>query len=304
MVSNEYNSLLNKQVGDLTIIKYIASGSFGHVFEGHNNKTGKKVAIKVPITTTERSGLPSLKTETAVYKDLQNPSKGISRIEIVSIDKSTPAMVLQLLGKSLETVIKEHNKLCIRSVIFIALQMLDTIRHIHSYGYIHRDLKPDNFAVSLEDKTKIFCLDFGLAKQYLDDDNVHIAMAKNKRFVGTARYASVNTHNGIEQSRRDDLESIGYILVYLFKGKLPWQGIKHPEKKKRYQLIKKKKENVSIDELCKGMPNEFIKYMYYVKSLEFDEKPHYTALKKMFQRLLDTLKGISTDLEWIDDKKS
>jgi serine/threonine protein kinase len=166
--------------------------------------------------------------------------------------------------------------------------MLDIIRYIHSFGYIHRDLKPDNFVVGYDNSDDLFCIDFGLAKQYINvETGEHIPFSKSRRFVGTVRYASISAHEGLELSRRDDLESIGYILVYLFKGRLPWQKIREKDKKQRYKLIHKMKKEETVESLCKGMPREFVIFFNYIRTLSFDEKPHYTSLKNMFARLLD-----------------
>jgi len=123
-------------------------------------------------------------------------------------------------------------------------------------------------------------IDFGLSKRYKDPKtNQHIPYKENKQLTGTARYVSVNTHKGIEQSRRDDLESLGYVLIYLFKGTLPWQGLKAKTKLEKYSKILEKKENTPLDILCKGIPVEFANYLSYCRKLKFDEKPDYNYLK-------------------------
>ena len=131
---------------------------------------------------------------------------------------------------------------------------------------------------------KVYIVDFGLSKPYCDlNTGKHIELVKNKRLTGTARYASINTHTGFEQSRRDDLESLGYTLIYLIKGHLPWQGIQGTTKKERRQNILKSKMKTSIEKLCNGLPNEFAKYLRYCRRLEFEERPDYHYLKSIFR---------------------
>lgn len=298
--------LVGKTINKYEIVRYISSGSFGNVYEANHNTYNTRVALKIPVKNEQKDGTNSLILESRVYKYLSNPDKGVVDMKLIKDDDLNIRFIaMDLLGKSLESIIRIHNRLELDTVILLAVKMVDILRHVHSYGYIHRDLKPDNFATGFENVGKIYCLDFGLAKKYIKRNGNHIDYSEDKKFVGTARYASINAHKGIEQSRRDDLESLGYILVYLYKGKLPWQGIKHADKKKRYAAIRKMKEQTTVETLCEGMPNEFLKFFYYIKSLDFDEKPHYSALKKMFNNLL-VKRGYTKDLQWAntkDDKK-
>ncbi|MCL4136798.1 UNVERIFIED_CONTAM: hypothetical protein GTU68_059601 [Idotea baltica] len=132
----------------------------------------------------------------------------------------------------------------------------------------------------------VYIIDFGLAKKYRDSrSHQHIAYRENKNLTGTARYASVNTHLGIEQSRRDDLESLGYVLMYFNRGSLPWQGLKAATKRQKYERISEKKMQTPIDELCKSFPNEFAVYLNFCRSLRFEEKPDYSHLRQLFRQL-------------------
>lgn len=280
---------IGDSINNYKITKFLGAGSFGNVYEATKSKSNLKCALKIPIKNDIRDGTTSLLNEVEVYKTLSCPEKGIANMKIEK-DKKTgdKFIVMDLLGKSLELVLTEKKKMSITEVAWRAIQMLDIIRYIHSFGYIHRDLKPDNFVVGYDNPDDLYCIDFGLAKQYVNPEtNKHIPFNKSKRFVGTVRYASIGAHEGLELSRRDDLESIGYILVYLYKRKLPWQQIKEKDKKLKYKLIHKMKKEETVESLCKGMPREFVIYFNYIRTLAFDEKPHYTSLKNMFSRLLE-----------------
>lgn len=151
---------------------------------------------------------------------------------------------------------------------------------------MHRDVKPDNFLIGVGANAHvIYIIDFGLAKHYCNPKNgMHIPYRDKKSLTGTARYASLNTHNGIEQSRRDDLECLGYILVYFMKGSLPWQGLQAKDRKEKYEKIRLRKANTTIDKLCEGMPGEFATYIKYCRSLKFEEAPNYAYARKLFEK--------------------
>jgi len=298
----DLKALIGSNIGNYMLTKYINSGSFGHVFEAKNNKTDEIVALKMPIK--EKNGEKWLLEEAKVYKILNsnnsnnsnNPDIGISKMKIVKY-KNSSMIVMDLLGESLETLLNKKKKFKLKTIILLAIKMINIMKYIHSCGYIHRDIKPDNFVIGRENPNKLYCIDFGLAKGYLKkDSNDHIDFKDGNRFCGTARYASISAHIGHEQSRKDDLESIGYILIYLFRGSLPWQGIKHKDKKEKYRLMCEKKQSMTEEELCQQLPKEFLVYLKYVKSLEFDEKPYYTALIRMFQKLYDSKKYETNNL--------
>ena len=173
-------------------------------------------------------------------------------------------------------------KFSLKTVAMIALQILDRIKVIHDKNILHRDIKPDNFVIgSGKKKNVIYMIDFGLSKFYKKNQD-HIVYKKNTNFTGSFRYSSIRNHKGIEQSRRDDLESIGYMLIYFLLGKLPWQGLSGSTKSKRSNNIFNIKRNTSIDNLCKDLPKEFVTYMKYCRLLRFRQRPDYDYLKSLF----------------------
>jgi serine/threonine protein kinase len=301
-MSVDLKDLIGSTINSYTITKYINSGSFGDVFQAEHNKTKEIVALKIPIQTDTKNGQKWLLEEAKVYNclnsDTNGKSVGVANMKVIK-NKDKKIIVMDLLGPSLENLLKQHKKFRLKSIILLAIQMIDVIKYIHNCGYIHRDIKPDNFVIGHEDKSKIYCIDFGLAKKYIKKGTEqHVSFKKDYRFCGTARYASIAAHMGYEQSRKDDLEAIGYLLIYLFRGNLPWQGIKHKDKKERCRLIQKQKEEIKEEDLCDKLPKEFMIYLKYVKSLDFDDKPHYTSLKNMFVKLYNTKGYRSNKFDW------
>ncbi|CAD8079548.1 unnamed protein product [Paramecium sonneborni] len=278
--------------------KKIGSGSFGQIFLGINNKTGQEVAIKLEIATIKH---PQLWFEGKLYKLLQG-GDGIPLTYWFGSENEYNILVMELLGANLEELFNQcKRKFSLKTVLMIGQQMITRIEFLHNKNFIHRDIKPDNFLIGIDKKcTIIYMIDFGLSKKYRDSrTNLHIPYRDGKSLTGTARYASINTHLGVEQSRRDDLEAIGYVLVYFLNGQLPWQGLKTDNKTDKYEKIAQCKIGTTVEKLCEGLPEEFSIYLNYCQSLKFEERPDYVWLRRLFKDLFVKMKYVNDNLfDW------
>jgi serine/threonine protein kinase len=270
--------------GKFKLGRKIGSGSFGELYLGINIQSGEEVGIKLESVKTKH---PQLHYESKIYMLLQGGT-GVPNLKWFGVEGEYSVMVIDLLGPSLEDLFNYCNrKFTLKTVLMLADQLINRVEYMHSRGFLHRDIKPDNFLMGLGRKAnQVYVIDFGLAKKYRDlQTHKHIPYRENKNLTGTARYASVNTHLGVEQSRRDDLESLGYVLMYFLRGSLPWQGLKAGTKKQKYDRISEKKMLTPIEVLCKSYPSEFTSYFHYCRSLRFEDKPDYSYLKRLFRDL-------------------
>ncbi|CAN1279319.1 Casein kinase 1-like protein 10 [Linum perenne] len=249
----------------------IGSGSFGELYLAVNIQSGEEVAVKLESVKTKH---PQLHYESKLYMLLQGGT-GIPHLKWFGVEGEYNVMVIDLLGPSPEDLFNYCNrKVTLKIVLMLADQLLNRVEYMHSRGFLHRDIKPDNFLMGLGRKAnQVYIIDYGFAKK------------ENKNLTSTARYASVNTHLGVEQSRRDDLESLGYVLMYFLRGSLPWQGLKAGTKKQKYDKISEKKMLTPVEVLCKNYPSEFTSYFHYCRSLRFEHKPDYSYLKRLFRDL-------------------
>ncbi len=271
-----------KVAGRYRLTKKIGSGSFGEIYKAVDIKTNSEVAVKLEAVNSKH---PQLMYETKIYKLMQG-GPGIPNVHWYGPTGEYVAMVMDLLGPSLEDLFNfVKKKFSVKTVLMIADQMIQRVEYFHSRSFLHRDVKPDNFLIGLgKNQHLIYIIDYGLAKKYINPlTGDHIPYRDNKNLTGTARYASVNTHFGIEQSRRDDLEGIGYVLMYFLRGSLPWQGLRASTRKKRYRYIRDVKAGTPIESLCSGFPAEFATYISYCRGLHFDQKPDYDYLRKLFR---------------------
>ncbi|XP_019188441.1 PREDICTED: casein kinase 1-like protein 7 isoform X2 [Ipomoea nil] len=270
--------------GKYKLGRKIGSGSFGELYLGVNIQNEEEVAIKLESVKTKH---PQLHYESKIYILLQGGT-GIPSLKWFGVEGEYNVMVIDLLGPSLEDLFNYCNrKFSLKTVLMLADQLINRVEFMHARGFLHRDIKPDNFLMGLGRKAnQVYVIDYGLAKKYRDlQTHKHIPYRENKNLTGTARYASVNTHLGVEQSRRDDLESLGYVLMYFLRGSLPWQGLRAGTKKQKYDRISEKKMITPIEVLCKSYPSEFASYFHYCRSLRFEDKPDYSYLKRLFRDL-------------------
>jgi len=274
--------------GRYRIVRKIGCGSFGEIYLGINITNGEEIAIKVE---NVRARHPQLLYESKLYKVLQG-GIGIPHIRYYGSEGDYNVLVMDLLGPSLEDLFNFcSRRFTMKTVLMLADQMIGRIEFVHSRSFIHRDIKPDNFLMGIgRHCNKLFLIDFGLAKKFRDTrSRLHISYREDKNLTGTARYASINAHLGIEQSRRDDMESLGYVMMYFNRGTLPWQGLKAATKKQKYEKISERKMSTPVEVLCKGFPAEFAMYLNYCRGLRFEEAPDYMYLRQLFRILFRTL---------------
>lgn len=283
-------------LGDYILREKIGQGSFGVVFEGHPKHSTRKVAIKIETHPDPKHA--QLANEYGTYKALEG-KPGFPRVEYFGTHSGHTFLVMEHLGMSLEDMLALRNRrFCSKTIFIIMKRMVELVEKLHGIGKVHRDLKPDNFLIGRAPK-QLFLIDFGMAKTYMKHGQ-HIPQLTGKRLTGTPRYASVSAHLGMELGRRDDLESLGYILLYLAKGRLPWQGIKEAPKEK-CRIIGEIKRHTNIAELVADMPGaeQAVGYFEYIRSMSFDQDPNYAYLKNLFDQALNSI-GLFDDgvLEW------
>lgn len=272
--------------GKFQVSEKIGSGSFGDIYMGVNVQTGAPVAIKLESVKAQH---PLLVFESKLYKLISNGVQ-IPAVHWYGVEGDYNVMVIDLLGPSLEDLFNYcDRKFTHKTIAAIGQQMIDAIEYVHSRGFLHRDIKPENFLMGVQKKAgDVYIIDFGLAKRYRNPrTSQHIPFRNDRKLTGTARYVSINTHRGIEQSRRDDLEAIGYVLMYFCRGNLPWQerylgGLKGGTKEDKYKRILDKKESTSLEILGKAAPPELNAYLNYVRNLSFEDRPDYAWCRWQF----------------------
>ena len=300
----EPNSELDKKILSLIFfkkykpIKLLGAGTFSVVYEGINIKDNSKVALKLEEKNINKS---LLKSEALNIFALQ----GFGIIKFISFGHSKDYNVLvePLLGESLYSLYLQLKKnFTLKDICLIGIQTIERIEYIHSKGYLHGDIKPENFVIGNNDQRIIYIIDFGLSKKYRSDrTGNHIQFCITKKMNGTARYASTNSLRGVEISRRDDLECLAYMIIYFIMKKLPWQGVKANSLQNRYKKIYYMKKKLIYDENFKQLPKEIQEFYNDIKKLKFEEKPNYVKLKGYFYILLKK-NGFEADnnFSWIN----
>jgi serine/threonine protein kinase len=275
------------KIGDYLIERELGSGGFGVVYKGVHLLLNKAVAIKLEQRDPEESGPSKLFKEYEIYK-LLDGNKGICKCHEFMELEGYDALVIDYKGPSLSHMFNlSDRKFSLKTTLLIMLQILNRLELVHSKGYIYRDVKPGNFILQTRrGKGKVFLIDFGLIRSYLAEGTNNHVSYERQSFAGTAQFAPLNAHLSKAQSRRDDLESLGYMCVYFMKGTLPWNKVKTKDKRERKRQIGNMKLATNVETLCEGLPPEFKTYMKYVKDLGFEEKPDYTYLKRLMLGLM------------------
>jgi len=266
-----------------TLVKKLGEGSFGSIYSAKYESNWYALKLE-----NKNKGQKLLENEAYIMSYLHG--EHIPYIKSFGFSGEYNVLVMELMGKSLENIFEslEKKRMTVNCVAKLGLQMIEILEYIHNKHILHRDIKPDNFVMGRGEKSKyLYLLDFGLAKKYRSSTTLkQYPMIKKKNLTGTARYASINALNGITQSRRDDLEAVGYVLLYFLRGKLPWQGLHVKNKEERYHKIMEIKMETTPHELCKGFPKEYEKYVEYSRNLEYEEDPNYEYLKNLFKNIL------------------
>ena len=291
-MNNEKKYFMN----NFRLINKIGSGSFGDVFLVHDNNKNKDYACKIE----EKDKSKRLYEEYIIYKKLrENGVKiGIPKVYNFIETKLFNIMIMELLEHSLEHIYNQL-RFDLGTCLKIGYEIITLLENIHNAEIIHRDIKPSNFLIGYKNnKCIIYILDFGLSKQYIEK-NKHINIITEKSLIGTARYASINVHMGIAPSRRDDLESLGYMLLFFMLGKLPWQGLKKRHDISNIEQIGEVKMCTDMNKLCKKIPSCFFDYITYCRKLRYQETPDYDYLKKLF---IKTAEEKKCELRYIFDK--
>lgn len=266
------------------INRRVGRGSFGDVYLGHDKDTHKIVALKLE----HNSNKLMLEHEYNVYQQISHKGMKIPKIWWYGLEGEYRVIVMDFLGDSLDGLLKRcNNHFSLKTTIMIGIQIFDLLHHLHRCNFIHRDIKPENFLIGIgEERHFIYMIDYGLAKQFKDNRRFHMKMVTGKKLVGTARYASINSHNGIGISRRDDLESLIYLLIYCIRGNLPWQGLPGNTREEKYEAIKQSKMTTSNRSLTNGLPEELFFFLDHVKSLSFRDKPNYKYLRDLLVNIM------------------
>ena len=279
--------------GKFKTVKKLGEGSFGKVYKAEYN--GEYYAVKFESRSRAKS---LLEQEATIMAYLQGPN--IPYIVSSGYSGDYNLLVMQLMDKSLEDILRIRKTFSIKTTSMVIFQLIGVLHFIHDKNIIHRDVKPDNCVMgSAELNENLYLIDFGLAKKYRSSRTLkQYPQTRKKRLTGTARYASIHALEGYEQSRRDDMESVGYIMAYLLRGGLPWQGMKLKSKENKYKNILEKKKEIQSQDLFKGFPIEFSEILDYTKSLDYEQEPEYEMLRN---KLMALCKRLNYTFDYIYD---
>lgn len=290
-VNENYTILLNKKIG---------SGSFGQIYQCLNKKTNEILACKIESINELK---PQLYHESKILQLMKN-STGFPNFYEFILTGQDKILIMDYLGPNLDTIMKKLpnpeniKKFSIKTSLMIMIQAIERLKTLHEKGIIHRDIKPENFVIGPKNKERlIYLIDFGLSKK-ISNDKIIPSVKVDRNIIGTMRYISMNTHQGYEQGKRDDLESLFYIIIYFMKGELPWQNIKCKSKGEKYtKIFEIKKKVTDSKEIVDGLPEEMKKILEYILGLNFFEKPNYSNINKAIEIILAKL-NLSNDLQF------
>ena len=290
-INDNYTILLNKKLG---------SGSFGQIYQCLNTKTNEILACKIESINELK---PQLYHESKILLLMKNCTGFPTCYDFILTDQDK-ILIMDYLGPNLDTIMNklpsDNNikKFTTKTSLMIMIQAIERLKSLHEKGIIHRDIKPENFVIGPKNKERIiYLIDFGLSKK-ISNDKILPTIKADRNIIGTMRYISMNTHQGYEQGRRDDLESLFYIIIYFIKGELPWQNIKCKTRQEKYNKIFEIKKKVTEDgELVEDLPIEMKKILEYILGLNFAERPNYLMMKNAIELILNKL-NYSNDLQF------
>lgn len=291
-----------KVLADRYVIKgKIAKGGFSTVFSGEDLRNGRSVAIKVEDTTRLSGRASYLRYEYEVLKVLRG-GWGIPNVYFYHQEEDQKMLVMECLGTSVASFLSKCKRFSLKTTLMLLDQMLTCLEYIHNKGILHRDLKPGNFLLGEgTNSNRIYLVDFGLARQVKSapsQDFNRLCVTSN--FEGTANFAPCAAHDGFDQSRGDELESLMYAVVSMLKGKLPWSDIPLEKGETKNKMIGQRKKEVTVWELCDGLPAEFLQFFTSIKALKPFERPDYSGYRELFRQLFITRGFVyDYDFDWL-----
>jgi serine/threonine protein kinase len=264
----------------------ISEGSFGYVYKAENIRTREFVAIKFE---NKNNTIKSLKNEAKIYQYL-GKLEGFPQLKFFGTTDNTNYLVIDLLGKSLDSLIYYYKVLSLKTTLVLGIQLIKRIQTLHEMFLLHRDIKPSNLLFGNKERTnKLFLVDFGFSKRY-NYNGIHIEEKNIRNIVGSTNFVSLNVNNLIEPSRRDDIESGVYVILTMLFGKLEWFG-----KTDINEIISLKTKIINVYEV----PLFIKKILYYLRSMGFDEKPDYDyIINLMIQEFNNNLFTNNDKFEW------
>ena len=302
METKIYNTFKSRLIFGKYSIKFLISKStFSEVYFGTNVLNGKNYALK--IGTNEKDNYV-LKNESYILINLKGP--GIPSVISYGISGKYNILVENLLGKSIKNIWLEKNKkFNLKDTCIFAIQAISLLEYVHSKNYLHRDIKPANFLVGNPDNSQIYLIDFGNASKFRSSrTGKHIKKIKSSSVYGSLIFLSLNAFKGIIQTRKDDLESLGLVIIYLYKGLLPWSEIRSTNIYQSWDKVETIRNIVSNDYICRGMPQEMNIYMNYINNLKYDECPNYEYLRQLFLNILKNIGDANEQLfSWVDKRR-